>query len=119
MRGRLSALPGETRAALQRAASIGSTLDAATLAIASERDLAPALRPAIEQHLLLESVRADRRTYQFPHDRVHEAAYALVRDHYQWSEIYESLDAVYAQLPSPQPGSTAMRPYNQSERGRG
>ncbi|HSK03634.1 MAG TPA: AAA family ATPase, partial [Kofleriaceae bacterium] len=78
MRGRLYALPGETQAALQLAASIGSTFDAATLAIAGERDLAPALRPAIEQHLLLEIVRADRRSYRFPHDRVHEAAYALV-----------------------------------------
>src|SRR6185436_5114022 len=59
-------------------ACIGGTVDAATLAIASERKLAAALRPAIEQHLLFESVQADRRTYRFPHDRVHEAAYALL-----------------------------------------
>jgi predicted ATPase/signal transduction histidine kinase len=78
MRGRLSTLPGETQTALQVAACLGGTIDAATLEIASERDLAPALRPAIEQHLLFESVHAGRRTYRFPHDRVHEAAYALL-----------------------------------------
>jgi predicted ATPase/signal transduction histidine kinase len=78
MRGRLYALPSETQAALQRTACLGGTVDAATLAIACEREVATALRPAIEQHLLFESVRADRRTYRFPHDRVHEAAYALL-----------------------------------------
>ena len=78
MRSRLYALPGETQAALQLAACIGGTVDAAALAIACERELAPALRPAIEQHLLFESVHGDRRSYRFPHDRVHEAAYALL-----------------------------------------
>src|SRR5262249_2788622 len=78
MRGRLYALPGETRTALQQAACIGGTVDDATLAMACEREVAPALRPAIEQHLLFETVQADRRFYRFPHDRVHEAAYALV-----------------------------------------
>jgi predicted ATPase/signal transduction histidine kinase len=78
MRGRLYALPSETQAALQVAACLGSTVDAATLAIACERDVSAALRPAIEEHLLFESVHGDRRTYRFPHDRVHEAAYALL-----------------------------------------
>jgi len=77
MRDRLYALPEATQAALQLAACIGGTVDAATLAIASERDLAPALHPAIEQHLVLELASGDRRTYRFAHDRVHEAAYAL------------------------------------------
>ena len=77
MRGRLYALPSETQAALQRAACIGGTVDDATLAIACEGELATALRPAIEQHLLFESVQGDRCIYRFPHDRVHEAAYAL------------------------------------------
>src|SRR5215831_8380377 len=78
MRGRLYALPSETQVALQRAACIGGTIDDATLAMACEHEVAPALRPAIEQHLLFETVQADRRIYRFPHDRVHEAAYALV-----------------------------------------
>jgi len=78
MRGRLYALPSETQTALQLAACIGGTIDAATLAIACDREIATALRPAIEQHLLFESLHADRRTYRFPHDRVHEAAYALL-----------------------------------------
>jgi predicted ATPase/signal transduction histidine kinase len=78
MRGRLATLPGETRVALQLAACLGGTVDAATLAVACKREVAPALRPAIEQHLLFESGTADRRIYRFPHDRVHEAAYLLV-----------------------------------------
>ncbi|HEX8109600.1 MAG TPA: AAA family ATPase, partial [Kofleriaceae bacterium] len=78
MRNRLYTLPGETQAALQRAACLGNTVDAATLAIACEREIAAALRPAIEHHLLFETVQGERRTYRFPHDRVHEAAYALV-----------------------------------------
>ncbi|HEX8108489.1 MAG TPA: AAA family ATPase, partial [Kofleriaceae bacterium] len=78
VRGRLYALPGETQTALQLAACLGSTVDAATLAIAGEREVAPALSPALEQHLLLETVQGEQRTYRFPHDRVHEAAYALV-----------------------------------------
>jgi predicted ATPase/signal transduction histidine kinase len=80
MRGRLYALPSETQAALQLAACLGGTVDAATLAIACEREIATALRPAIEQHLLFETVHADRRTYRFPHDRVHEAAYTLLSE---------------------------------------
>ncbi|TMQ05224.1 MAG: GAF domain-containing protein [Deltaproteobacteria bacterium] len=78
MRVRLYALPAETQAALQRAACIGGTIDGATLAVACERDVAPALRPALEQHLLVETVQPEGRTYRFPHDRVHEAAYALL-----------------------------------------
>ena len=78
MRGRLYELPSETQAVLQLAACIGSTVDAATLAVACEREVATALRPAIEQHLLFESVQGGRLTYRFPHDRVHEAAYALL-----------------------------------------
>src|SRR4029079_16948775 len=78
MRGRLYALPSETQEVLQLAACIGGTVDAATLAVACDHDVAPVLRPAIDQHLLFESVHADRRTYRFPHDRVHEAAYALL-----------------------------------------
>jgi predicted ATPase/signal transduction histidine kinase len=78
MRGRLDALPAETRAVLQQAACIGGTIDAATLAVACECEVAPALRPAVDQHLLFESGTADRRIYRFPHDRVHEAAYLLL-----------------------------------------
>jgi predicted ATPase/signal transduction histidine kinase len=78
MRGRLDALPGETRAVLQQAACIGGTIDAATLAVACECEVAPVLRPAIDQHLLFESGNADRRIYRFPHDRLHEAAYLLL-----------------------------------------
>ncbi|HEX7941240.1 MAG TPA: AAA family ATPase, partial [Gemmatimonadaceae bacterium] len=78
MRGRLDTLPDETRATLRLAACLGGTIDAATLAVACEYEVAPALRPAIDQHLLLESGNADRRIYRFPHDRVHEAAYLLL-----------------------------------------
>jgi predicted ATPase/signal transduction histidine kinase len=77
MRGRLDTLPSATRSALQVAACLGGTIDAATLAIALGHDPAPVLQPAIDQDLLLESIHADRHTYRFPHDRVQEAAYAL------------------------------------------
>ncbi|HEX3761516.1 MAG TPA: AAA family ATPase [Kofleriaceae bacterium] len=80
VRNRLYALPAETQEALQLAACIGSTVDAATLAIACGRELAAALAPAVEHHLLLEAVHGTRRIYRFPHDRVHEAAYALVAE---------------------------------------
>jgi predicted ATPase/signal transduction histidine kinase len=78
MRDRLYALPSETQAVLQRAACIGGTIDDATLAIACEGKVASALRPALDQYLLLEGIPAERNTYRFPHDRVHEAAYALL-----------------------------------------
>jgi predicted ATPase/signal transduction histidine kinase len=78
MRGRLYALPAETQAVLQTAACLGGTVDVATLAAAYGREVAPALRPALEQQLLLEGIDGERRVYRFPHDRVHEAAYALV-----------------------------------------
>src|SRR5262249_52989668 len=78
VRSRLYALPSETQAALQRAACIGNTVDAATLAIACEREVVAALIPARAPHLLFEAIRGDRHIYQFPHDRVHEAAYALL-----------------------------------------
>src|SRR6185436_17167184 len=78
MRGRLHTLPAETQAALQLAACLGGTVDAAALAVASGRELAPVLQPALEQQLLLESVHTGQRSYRFPHDRVHEAAYTLL-----------------------------------------
>jgi predicted ATPase/signal transduction histidine kinase len=78
MRDRLYALPAETQAALQLAAYLGGTVDAAVLASTSARDLASALQPALDQHLLLESVQGGPRSYRFSHDRVHEAAYALL-----------------------------------------
>ncbi len=79
MRGRLYALPEETQA---RAPAGGvprrhHRCGRAWRARASATSR-PLLRPAVEQHLLLEIVHADRRTYRFPHDRVHEAAYALL-----------------------------------------
>ena len=80
MRGRLSTLPGETQAALQLVACVGGTVDAAD---AGDRVRARARAGAAARARSTPAARerprqAERRSYRFPHDRVHEAAYALL-----------------------------------------
>jgi predicted ATPase/signal transduction histidine kinase/tRNA A-37 threonylcarbamoyl transferase component Bud32 len=72
--GKLRNLAAETRATLALAACLGNLVDAETLALVLGRDPAGPLREALADDLLL----AVDGAYRFPHDRVQEAAYALI-----------------------------------------
>jgi predicted ATPase/signal transduction histidine kinase len=77
MVNRLKLLPSATQEACRLCACVGHVVDCGTLSTLSPSGLAPledSLRPAVEEDLLLRVENA----YRFPHDRVHEAAYALI-----------------------------------------
>jgi len=81
---RLSELPEATRSTLALAACVGGRFDLDTLAVVQERspgEVSADLAPAIDQGLLL-SLRGEdgteQRALRFGHDRVHEAAHALL-----------------------------------------
>jgi len=73
---KLRALPRQTQEALSLAAHMGSIVDRRAMAAVLGRDPEPVLNAAVEEDLILRIDHACR----FPHDRVQEAAYALVPD---------------------------------------
>ncbi len=97
MSARLKLLPEQTQRSAQLAACIGHEFDLHTLSVIAEQpvesviaSLAPALHDGLIQPLLSERKYAAlleegisgqaRATYRFVHDRIHEAAYALITE---------------------------------------
>jgi predicted ATPase/signal transduction histidine kinase len=74
MLSKLQNLPANTQEALRLAACLGASMDTRMLSLVFGRDPDRALRPAFEEDLLLQL----DGSYRFPHDRVQEAAYALI-----------------------------------------
>ena len=76
---RIAHLPPATREVLRFAACVGNSVDVKTLAAVTRTDEAAVERellPAVEQGLL--TMTSGEGRYQFAHDRVQQAAYALV-----------------------------------------
>ena len=74
---KLTRLPPDTRSALRQFACLGNAADAGMLSIAlgiPEEDVHAALREALRQ----QTVERLDRSYAFVHDRIQEAAYALI-----------------------------------------
>jgi predicted ATPase/signal transduction histidine kinase len=81
MTRRIARLPAPTQHALAMAACIGNRFDAATLARVCEQPLADterSLLPALDEGLLVDAGAAESQRLGFLHDRVQQAAYALI-----------------------------------------
>ena len=77
MVGKIEALPKETKELLTKAACIGSSFNLTTLATVTQKDQEEVLldlQAALTQDLLLRR----KEEYTFAHDRVQQAAYALI-----------------------------------------
>lgn len=83
MTKKIQRLPERTQRALTLAACIGNQFDLGTLAVVSEQSAESAaedLQQAIQDGLILVQPESDPQSYVFLHDRVQQAAYALISD---------------------------------------
>lgn len=98
MAGKLRRLSATTQAALQRFACLGSSADATTLAIA-QGGSEPAIHAELSEAVREELVRRRGDSYQFLHDRVQEAAYALIPEDRRPETHVRIGQSLLAQLP--------------------
>ena len=87
MIGKVKKLPESTQQVLRLAACVGASFDLSTLAIISEKspkEIFQQLTPAVQSGLILPTSELDEelliQDYKFLHDRVQQAAYALIDD---------------------------------------
>lgn len=114
--GTLRRLPPETQELLQLAACIGNSFDLATLALIAERPVAQvgaALQPALARQAVVPLSEGYRlvahgaddagsapTTYRFQHDRVQQAAYALIAEERRQA-VHRSIGRLMLAHPDP------------------
>jgi PAS domain S-box-containing protein len=114
--GKLTRLPIDTQDALRQLACLGNVADFATLSIvleAPEKQVHAALWEGLHQQLI---ERLDR-SYKFVHDRVHEAAYALLPEASRAEAHLRIGRLLVAQTPPEERDETIFEIVNQFNRG--
>ncbi|MBD0388688.1 MAG: GAF domain-containing protein, partial [Nostoc sp. C3-bin3] len=107
MIGKVKKLPESTQQILRLAACVGASFDLNTLSIISEKSSAEiflALTPALQSGLILPLSELDEelliQDYKFRHDRVQQAAYALI-DEAQRTAVHLQIGRLLLQNTSP------------------
>ena len=116
MVGKLQRLSERTQAALQRLACLGNMTGIATLRLVfgpSEEDLIASLLEAVRAGLILRL----ERSYAFLHDRIQEAAYALIPESERAQAHLRIGRALFAGVTADGPGEHLFDVANQLNRG--